>query len=71
MTLVLTFLAGDTLHTTGTKPEYNPNTIGVDYENGTYEFPYGQEWVYPCESEPFNLANLQSRLTTPKAVASQ
>ena len=40
---------GDTLHTSGAPPAQNPDTIGVDYVNGTYEFPYGQEWIYPCK----------------------
>ncbi|GAM82147.1 hypothetical protein ANO11243_001260 [Dothideomycetidae sp. 11243] len=43
---------GDTLHTTGIPPADNPSTLGVDYVNGTYQFPYGQEWIYPCGGLP-------------------
>lgn len=50
LSLSLTNVAGDNLKTTGTPPAENPDTIGVDYVNGTYEFPYGQEWIYPCET---------------------
>lgn len=42
---------GDNLNTNGTLPQDNPHTIGVDtYENGTHAFPYGMQWIYPCES---------------------
>nr|POF07002.1 hypothetical protein CFP56_31626 [Quercus suber] len=40
---------GDNLHTNGTPPEFNPNSIGIDYySNGTTGFPYGMQWMYPC-----------------------
>lgn len=42
---------GDNLHTTGTPPDQNPDTVGIDfYENGTMAFPYGMQWMYPCTS---------------------
>lgn len=40
---------GNNLHTNGTPPENNPDTVGVDfYEDGTMGFPYGMQWIYPC-----------------------
>lgn len=40
---------GNNLHTNGTLPEDNPDTVGVDfYEDGTMGFPYGMQWIYPC-----------------------
>lgn len=42
---------GDNLHTNGTLPQNNPNTIGVDISpDGSWEFPYGQQFIYPCTS---------------------
>ena len=41
---------GDNLNSNGTTPAQNPTTIGVDYVNGTNVFPYGMQWIYPCES---------------------
>ncbi|RMZ16880.1 hypothetical protein D0860_00816 [Hortaea werneckii] len=44
---------GNNLHTNGTLPETNPDTIGVDfYEDGTTGFPYGMQWIYPCGGMP-------------------
>ncbi|WPH04940.1 Hypothetical protein R9X50_00783700 [Acrodontium crateriforme] len=44
---------GDSLHTNGTPPAQNPNTIGVDFlDNGTLAFPYGMQWIYPCGGMP-------------------
>lgn len=41
---------GNNLHTNGTAPQDNPNSIGIDhYDNGTTGFPYGMQWMYPCE----------------------
>jgi hypothetical protein len=42
---------GNNLHTTGEAPQYNPDTIGIDYNsnNDTYSFPYGMQWMYPCK----------------------
>lgn len=42
---------GNSLHTNGTLPQNNPDTIGVDWNNETqqYDFPYGMQWIYPCE----------------------
>ena len=41
---------GNNLHTNGTLPENNPDTIGIDhFQNGSVAFPYGQQWMYPCE----------------------
>lgn len=42
---------GNNLHTNGTLPEANPDTIGVDfYDDGTKGFPWGMQWIYPCTS---------------------
>ncbi|KAF2162821.1 hypothetical protein M409DRAFT_57883 [Zasmidium cellare ATCC 36951] len=44
---------GNNLHTNGTLPEDNPDTIGIDLlENGTMAFPYGMQWMYPCGGMP-------------------
>lgn len=41
---------GNNLHTNGTLPQQNPDTIGIDtYENGSFGFPFGQQWMYPCK----------------------
>lgn len=41
---------GNNLHTNGTLPELNPDTVGIDqYQNGSLGFPYGMQWMYPCE----------------------
>lgn len=42
---------GNSLHMNGTLPQNNPDTIGVDWNNETqqYDFPYGMQWIYPCE----------------------
>lgn len=40
---------GNNLHTNGTLPQDNPDSIGIDYDNnGTATFPYGMQWMYPC-----------------------
>ncbi|KAJ5908171.1 hypothetical protein N7495_000853 [Penicillium taxi] len=41
---------GNNLHTNGTVTE--ANGLGVAYENGSYIFPYGMEWIYPCGGMP-------------------
>lgn len=42
---------GNNLHTNGTLPAFNPDTIGIDtYENGSHGFPFGQQWMYPCKT---------------------
>ncbi|KAF2151281.1 hypothetical protein K461DRAFT_258367 [Myriangium duriaei CBS 260.36] len=45
---------GDNLHTSGLDPAQDPSTIGVDYVNGTYQFPYGMQWIYPCGGMPLS-----------------
>lgn len=41
---------GNNLHTNGTLPELNPDSVGIDhYENGSTGFPFGMQWMYPCE----------------------
>lgn len=41
---------GNNLHTNGTLPEFDPDTIGVNtYQNGSHGFPYGMQWIYPCK----------------------
>ena len=40
---------GNNLHTNGTLPEFDPHTIGIEYDkNGSVAFPYGMQWMYPC-----------------------
>lgn len=41
---------GNNLHTNGTLPEDNPESKGIDFsENGTASYPWGMQWIYPCE----------------------
>ena len=40
---------GNNLHTNGTLPSENPESLGIDFsDNGTVAFPWGQQWIYPC-----------------------
>ncbi|KAF2085531.1 hypothetical protein K490DRAFT_46608 [Saccharata proteae CBS 121410] len=44
---------GDNLHTNGTEGDgisIIPGSLGMNYDNdtGTYNFPYGMQWMYPC-----------------------
>ena len=45
---------GDNIHTNGTvsdtDPSIPPGSLGINYHNdtGTYGFPYGMQWMYPC-----------------------
>ena len=43
---------GNNIHTNGTvsdtDPSIKPGSLGINYENGTYGFPYGMQWMYPC-----------------------
>lgn len=31
-----------------TDPNIVPGSLGINYDNGTYGFPYGMQWMYPC-----------------------
>ncbi|GLB14245.1 hypothetical protein ABZX51_001778 [Aspergillus tubingensis] len=37
---------GNNLHTNGTVEE--TNGLGVAWKNGSYVYPYGMQWIYPC-----------------------
>lgn len=43
---------GNNIHTNGTvsdtDPSIKPGSLGINYENGTYGFPFGMQWMYPC-----------------------
>lgn len=39
---------GNNLYTNGTVEE--SNGLGVAWQNNSYIFPYGMEWIYPCTS---------------------
>jgi hypothetical protein len=43
---------GNNIHTNGTvsstDPNIPPGSLGINYDNGTYGFPYGMQWMYPC-----------------------
>lgn len=45
---------GDNIHTNGTvsptDENIKPGSLGINWENGTYGFPYGMQWMYPCTS---------------------
>lgn len=46
---------GNNLHTNGTNPDGTvpEGSIGIDYMgNDTYGFPYGMQWMYPCQYSP-------------------
>ncbi|KAF2272399.1 uncharacterized protein EI97DRAFT_437022 [Westerdykella ornata] len=47
---------GNNIHTNGTvsdsDPSIKPGSLGINYENGTYGFPYGMQWMYPCGGMP-------------------
>ncbi|KAL6711538.1 hypothetical protein ACN47E_004472 [Coniothyrium glycines] len=49
---------GNNIHTNGTVSETDPNivpgSLGMNYDNetGTYGFPYGMQWMYPCGGMP-------------------
>jgi hypothetical protein len=42
---------GDNLHTNGTYSDGSivPGSLGINYDNGTASFPYGMQWMYPCQ----------------------
>jgi hypothetical protein len=44
---------GNTLYTTGQTPDGQvpPGSLGANYDNqtGGYTYPYGMQWMYPCE----------------------
>lgn len=44
---------GNNIHTNGTvsleDASIKPGSLGINYENGTYGFPFGMQWMYPCE----------------------
>lgn len=43
---------GNNIHTNGTvsstDESIKPGSLGINWENGTYGFPYGMQWMYPC-----------------------
>ncbi|PYH46424.1 copper acquisition factor BIM1-like domain-containing protein [Aspergillus saccharolyticus JOP 1030-1] len=41
---------GNNLHTNGTVQQ--TNGLGVAWENGSYVYPYGMQWIYPCGGMP-------------------
>ncbi|RAL13213.1 copper acquisition factor BIM1-like domain-containing protein [Aspergillus homomorphus CBS 101889] len=41
---------GNNLHTNGTVQQ--SNGLGVAWENGSYIYPYGMQWLYPCGGMP-------------------
>ncbi|KAF2733769.1 hypothetical protein EJ04DRAFT_438393 [Polyplosphaeria fusca] len=47
---------GNNIHTNGTvsdnDPTVKPGSLGITWENGTYGFPYGMQWMYPCGGMP-------------------
>ncbi|KAK7180355.1 hypothetical protein DPSP01_012025 [Paraphaeosphaeria sporulosa] len=50
---------GNNIHTNGTVSQTDasikPGSLGINYEgNGTYGFPYGMQWMYPCGGMPMS-----------------
>ncbi|CAG8116679.1 unnamed protein product [Penicillium salamii] len=43
---------GNNLHTNGTVAQANGLGVAYDVKNGSYIFPYGMEWIYPCGGMP-------------------
>ena len=47
---------GNNIHTNGTisnqDENIKPGSLGINWENGTYGFPYGMQWMYPCGGMP-------------------
>lgn len=47
---------GNNIWTNGTvsttDDSIKPGSIGINYENGSYGFPYGMQWMYPCGGMP-------------------
>lgn len=40
---------GNNLHTNGTVEQTNGLGVAWDEKNGSYLYPYGMEWIYPCK----------------------
>ncbi|THV94702.1 hypothetical protein D6C77_00755 [Aureobasidium pullulans] len=45
---------GNNLHTNGTLPQHDASALGINYVNGSYTFPYGMQWQYPCGGMPMS-----------------
>jgi len=49
---------GNNIHTNGTVSPTDPSipagSLGINYDNGTYGFPYGMQWMYPCGGMPMS-----------------
>ncbi|CAI7604068.1 unnamed protein product [Penicillium glandicola] len=43
---------GNNLHTNGTIKQANGLGVAYDAANGSYIYPYGMEWIYPCGGMP-------------------
>ncbi|KAJ5833394.1 hypothetical protein N7474_001705 [Penicillium riverlandense] len=43
---------GNNLHSNGTVQATNGLGVAYDPKNGTYMYPYGMEWIYPCGGMP-------------------
>ncbi|KAJ5602861.1 hypothetical protein N7537_005817 [Penicillium hordei] len=43
---------GNNLHTNGTVEQANGLGVAYDVKNGSYIYPYGMEWIYPCGGMP-------------------
>lgn len=50
---------GNNLHTNGTVTQSNGLGVAYDPKNGSYIFPYGMEWIYPCEQATFHRAQIR------------
>jgi hypothetical protein len=50
-----------------TDPAIKPGSLGINYENGTYGFPYGMQWMYPCMSN--RLGGCTEKLLTSQQAA--
>ena len=67
---------GDNIMTNGTVSKddesIKPGSLGINWENGTYGYTYGMQWMYPCTSKPL-LPRLSSQHSTnnPQAEASR
>lgn len=42
---------GNNLHTNGSVSQADGLGVAYDVKNGSYTFPYGMQWIYPCKHE--------------------
>ncbi|KAJ5966336.1 hypothetical protein N7481_013050 [Penicillium waksmanii] len=56
---------GNNLHTNGTVAEANGLGVAWDEKNGSYIYPYGMMWMYPCKAHRGGMPTSQNRTKWP------